>query len=207
MFTRVRHLPLSLTTWVHALSSIYLRSNLILSSPLLLCLTSGVFTLDVPTKTPYVALLSTIRSACPAIPFFLIGSPEEYFWEAQIINLIVQFCIFIYVPHNQSWKTWTCLWIFNFFFFRFLDWIKRINQIALWMTAPYRCRLYSRRFGDPSRGKIEAGSHLLEPFIYGRGISENYIRVLVKQWASPSTFPIQFYYGQKCQLEKNSVMW
>ena len=35
--------------------------------------------------------------------------------------------------------------------------------IVLWITALYRCRLYTSRFGVLSRGKIEAGFLLLEP--------------------------------------------
>ena len=67
-FTTVRKFPLSSTQSVQSAHShpICWRSTLTLSSHLHLCLPSGLFPSDFPTKTLYEPLLSPIRAALPA---------------------------------------------------------------------------------------------------------------------------------------------
>ena len=64
-FTSARHLSVSWATSIHSmpLHPIFLRSILILSSHLWLCLPSGLFSSGIPTKTLYIQITTTLK--CP----------------------------------------------------------------------------------------------------------------------------------------------
>ena len=98
-FTSAHHPSLS---WASLIQSITPTSHfLILTSPLCLNLSSGLFPPDYPTKTLYTPLLSPIRATCPAHLILLYFITRTIFGE-QYRSLSSSLCSFLNSPVNSS---------------------------------------------------------------------------------------------------------
>ena len=94
-FTNARHLPLSWASSIQSVPSLPTswKSILILSSHILMCLPSGLFSSGFPTKILYTTLLSPIRATCPA-NLILLDLITQTILVEQYISLSSSLCIY-----------------------------------------------------------------------------------------------------------------
>ena len=102
-FISTRHLSLSWASSIRSMTShsSSWRSNLILSSHLVLGLPSGLFPSGFPTKTLYMPRVSLIRATCPAHLIILDFIARKILGE-QYRSLSSTLCSFLYCPFISS---------------------------------------------------------------------------------------------------------